>query len=184
MRSPTDHTARLRGAAVGAASGAVAILAHALGGGTAFPDSAALTLLFTACVLIGVVVASLRPRHGLLSLMGMLAAGQTIGHTALTMSPGHHHHHGLTPVMLAAHLLAIPLGAFVIRAAEAGLRRALTSVRRFILHLFRAPQPPVRHARRIRSDDRARAQQLLVTPGIARRGPPRPPHSRTHLIPA
>lgn len=184
MRSPTDHTAPLRGAAVGAASGAVAILAHALGGGTAFPDGPALTLLFAACTVIGVVVASIRLRHPLLAVMGMLAVGQTAGHFALTMSPGHAQHHGLTPTMLTAHALAIPLGACVIRAAEAGLRRALTSVRRFILILFRAPRPVVQRARRVRHDERARIRHLLVSPAIARRGPPARTVSFLHLVPA
>ncbi|MGW5226144.1 hypothetical protein ACWEP5_14495 [Nocardia niigatensis] len=171
MRSPTDHTARLRGAAVGASSGAVAILAHGLGGGATLLDGSALALLFAACTLIGVVVATLRPRYGLAGTMVMLAAGQSIGHAALSMPPGHHHHSS-SPSMLLAHLIAIPMGALAIRAAEAGMRRAITSVRRFILALGSVPRPPARPARARRADDRAEARRLLVSPGIGRRGPP------------
>ncbi|GAB2538240.1 hypothetical protein [Nocardia heshunensis] len=171
MRSPTDHTARLRGAAVGASSGAVAMLAHGLGGGTAAPDTSSLTLLLAACTLIGVVVASLRPRYGLAGTMALLAVGQSVGHSTLSMTPGHHHHLA-SPSMLAAHLIAIPVGAFVIRAAEAGLRRAVTSVRRFILALVSTPAAPAANGRALTCDDRAEAHRLLVSPGIGRRGPP------------
>ncbi|MTK49205.1 hypothetical protein GL303_22360, partial [Nocardia seriolae] len=174
MRSPTDHTARLRGAAVGASSGAVAMLAHGLGGGATVPDGTALALLFAACTLIGIVVATIRPRYGLAGTMAMLAAGQSIGHAALSMSPGHHHP-GSSPSMLLAHLIAIPVGALVIRAAEAGMRRAVTSVRRFILALASAPCPPAGPRRARPADDRAEAGRLLVSPGIRPPPPPPPP---------
>ncbi|MGW4246470.1 hypothetical protein [Nocardia sp. NPDC004722] len=181
MRSPTDLTARLRGAAVGAASGAVAILAHGLGGGTA--DSSALTLLLAACTLIGVVVASLRPRYGLAGTMALLAVGQSVGHGALSMAPGHHHQLS-SPSMLAAHLIAIPVGALAIRAAEAGLRRAVTSVRRFILALASTPAPPAFRTTARPGDDRAEARRLLVSPGIGRRGPPAPAAPAFFFAPA
>ncbi|MEU6580514.1 hypothetical protein [Nocardia sp. NPDC046763] len=183
MRSPTDHTARLRGAAVGASSGAVAILAHGLGGGATLLDGSALALLFAACTLIGVVVATLRPRYGIAGTMAMLAAGQSIGHAALSMSPGHHHH-GSSPSTLLAHLVAIPVGALVIRAAEAGMRRAITSVRRFILALGSILRPPAARLRPCLADDRAEARRLLVSPGIGRRGPPRADAPFSHLAPA
>ncbi|MGW5111949.1 hypothetical protein [Nocardia sp. NPDC004123] len=184
MRSTTDHTARLRGAAVGASSGAVAILAHGLGGGATLLDGSALALLFAACTLIGVVVATLRPRYGIAGTMAMLAVGQSIGHAALSMSPGHHHHDSSSPSMLLAHLVAIPVGALVIRAAEAGMRRAITSVRRFILALGPILRPPAPRLRPCRADDRAEARRLLVSPGIGRRGPPRARAPFPHLAPA
>ncbi|MCU1643882.1 MAG: hypothetical protein JWN03_4157 [Nocardia sp.] len=183
MQLPTDHTARLRGAAVGAASGAVALGAHGLGGGNATPEGSSLALLFAACGLIGVVVASLRPRYGLISLMGMLAAGQAIGHIALSTSP-EHHHHAASPIMLIAHLVAIPFGAMVIRAAEAGMRRAVTSVRRFMVVLGIAPVPPAHRARTTTPDDRAVLRRLLVSPGIGRRGPPEFAFPFLHPVPA
>ncbi|MFD6356514.1 hypothetical protein [Nocardia tengchongensis] len=183
MRSPTDHTARLRGAAVGASSGAVAILAHGLGGGATLADGSALALLLAACTVIGVVVASLRPRYGLAGTMGMLAAGQAIGHAALSMSPGHHHHSS-SPAMLIAHLVAIPVGAIVIRAAEAGMRRAVTSVRRFLLALGAVLAPRSNWMRPRVADDRAVARRLLVSPGIGRRGPPATAARYTDLVPA
>ncbi|WP_405495612.1 hypothetical protein [Nocardia sp. NBC_00511] len=180
MRSSTDHTARLRGAAVGAASGAVAILAHGLGGGASGLDGSALALLLAACTLIGVVVAVRAARPGLVSVMGMLAAGQTIGHLTLSMSPGHHHH-ASSPSMLVAHLVAIPLGALAIRAAEVGLRRAITSVRRFMLALAEALRPTAGPFTPRTRDDRAEVRRLLVTPGLGRRGPPRNAPLLSHL---
>ncbi|WP_433665881.1 hypothetical protein ACQP06_19025 [Nocardia sp. CA-136227] len=182
MRSPTDHTARLRGAAVGASSGAVAILAHGLGGGATLTQGSALPLLVGACTVIGVVVATLRPRYGLAGTMGLLAAGQALGHAALSMPPGHHHHS--TPAgMLIAHLVAIPVGALVIRAAETGLRRAVTGVRRFLLALGAVLTPPTRPVHARVADDRAEARRLLVSPGIGRRGPPVAAASSIHLAP-
>ncbi|MVU82676.1 hypothetical protein GPX89_36270 [Nocardia sp. ET3-3] len=183
MRSPTDHTARLRGAAVGASSGAVAILAHGLGGGATAIEGSALALLFAACAAIGAVVASIRPRYGLAGTMAMLAAGQSLGHAALSMPTGHHHH-ASSPSMLLAHLIAIPLGALVIRAAEAGMRRAVTSVRRFILALASAPQPPGRPVPVWVGDERATVRRLLVSPGIGRRGPPAGPAVFSLFAPA
>ncbi|MBL1073760.1 hypothetical protein JK358_05080 [Nocardia sp. 2] len=180
MRSPTDHTARLRGAAVGAASGAVAVAAHGLGGGNPAPEGPALALLFAACGLIGVLVASIRPRYGLVSVMGMLAAGQAIGHAALSLSPGHHHHTTST-AMLVAHAVAVPVGALLIRAAEAGMRRAVTSVRRFVLALGLEPLPAVRSARTTGTDDRATLHRVRLSAGIARRGPPFGTRPFSHL---
>ncbi|MGV9413616.1 hypothetical protein ACWDOP_27260 [Nocardia sp. NPDC003693] len=171
MRSPTDHTAPLRGAAVGATSGAVAIFAHALGGGASMPAGSAMALLLAACGLIGVVVAAVRPAHVLASTMGMLAVGQAVGHVALSMSPDHHHH-GATPLMLAAHLVAVPVGALLIGAAEVGVRRAVTSVRRFMVALDGVLAPAALPARAFVADERAVVRRLLVSPGIGRRGPP------------
>ncbi len=144
--------------------------AHGLGGGSTDIGGSALALLIVACGLIGVVVASVRPRAGVLSTMGMLAVGQSVGHEALSMAP--QHQHGLSAAMVAAHLVAIPVGAFVIRAAEVGLRRAVTSVRRFMVALDPAPVPPGR-ALPEALDQRPVVTRLLVSSGVGRRGPPR-----------
>ncbi|WP_245721720.1 hypothetical protein [Nocardia crassostreae] len=142
-----------------------------------------MALLLAACALIGVVVAGVRPRGGLAAIMGMLTVGQAIGHGALSVGPTHHHH-AVTPVMLAAHLVAIPVGAMLISAAEAGMRRAITSVRRFIVALGLAPLPPARTMRTRVTDERAVVRRLLVSPGIGRRGPPVDTNLFLHLTPA
>ncbi|MFD6398095.1 hypothetical protein [Nocardia sp. NPDC060249] len=170
MRSPRDHTARLRGAAVGAASGAVAVLAHGLGGATAFPAGSSMALLFAACALIGVVVCALPRGNSPVSTMAVLAAGQCAGHTA--MSLGHVQHHPLSAAMVLAHLVAIPIGALAIRAAEVGVRRAITSVRQLVLVSGGVVCPHARPIRLPAVDERAVLRQLLLRPDIGLRGPP------------
>ncbi|MFD5176351.1 hypothetical protein ACFWM1_11135 [Nocardia sp. NPDC058379] len=183
MRSPTDHTARFRGAAVGAASGVVAVLAHGLGGATAVPGGASVTLLLAACALIGVVASALPRGNTPLATMAVLAAGQGIGHTALSL--GHaQHHHTFSAAMLLAHLVAIPVGALAIRAAEVGVRRAITSVRRLVLVLDGVSSPSARPIPLPRADDRAVLRQLLLRPGIGLRGPPADGHLTLHPVPA
>ncbi|MFG1768421.1 hypothetical protein ACGFIX_02505 [Nocardia salmonicida] len=170
MGSPTDYTARLRGAAVGSASGAVAILAHGLGGATGVPAGSALTLLFAACALIGVVVTALPRGNSAMSTMVVLAVGQCVGHTALSL--GHFQHHPISGAMVLAHLVAIPVGAIAIRAAEVGVRRAITGVRQLILVLAGVASPAERPVRLPAADERAVLRQLLLRPDIGLRGPP------------
>ncbi|MGY0503044.1 hypothetical protein ACWZHB_31555 [Nocardia sp. FBN12] len=171
MRSPTDHTARLRGAAVGAASGAVAVLAHGLGGATALPTGSSMALLFAACALIGVVATALPRGNGPVSTMAVLAVGQCVGHTALSL--GHVQHHTVSAAMVLAHLVAIPVGTIAIRAAEVGMRRAITSVRQLVVVLAGVGCPPARVVRPPAADERAVLRQLLLRPDIGLRGPPR-----------
>ncbi|MGW4634939.1 hypothetical protein [Nocardia sp. NPDC004415] len=182
MPAPPDPAAHLRGAAVGAAAGAVAILAHGLGGASAAPGGAAITLLLAACALIGVVAAALPRSTGPAATMALLTGGQAIGHTALSL--GHTHHHDLTAAMLLAHGIAVPVCALAIRAAEAGARRAITSVRRLIVILTGFLATPAAPPRPPRADDRAILHRLLRHPGIGLRAPPRVPGIARHLTPA
>ncbi|MFD3744318.1 hypothetical protein [Nocardia sp. NPDC058633] len=183
MPSPTDHTARLRGAAVGSASGAVAVAAHGLGGASAVPTGSASTLLFAACALIGVVVTAMPRGNSPVSTMAVLAVGQGIGHTALSM--GHtQHHHSVSTAMLLAHLVAIPVGTIAIRAAEVGVRRAITSVRGLAVVLAGVPCPVARGVLSPIADERAVLRQLLLRPGIGLRGPPLAGSTVVHPVPA
>lgn len=130
-----------------------------------------MTLLFAACVLIGVVVTALPRGNGPLSTMVVLAVGQYIGHTALSL--GHsQHHHTASAAMVLAHLVAIPVGAIAIRAAEVGVRRAITSVRQLVLVLAGVVRPAERPVRLPAVDERAVLRQLLLRPDIGLRGPP------------
>ncbi|WP_280266065.1 hypothetical protein [Nocardia wallacei] len=173
MRSSADPAARLRGACVGAASGAVSIAAHALGGGAIAVGSTALTLLVTACTLTGVLVSAIG--SGLPRLMLMLAAGQAIGHAALSMSPEHCHPAMFSSAMLIAHLVAIPVGALLIRGAEVALGRALSSVRRAVVALAASVPAPPGSPLLPRHTGVAAPRRLLISSGIGRRGPPRDP---------
>ncbi|WP_228000585.1 hypothetical protein [Nocardia australiensis] len=173
MYSPTDAAARWRGAFVGSASGAVSIGAHALGGGAVSPDQSAVVLLIAACALVGVGVAAIRVRHGLVVLMTLLAIGQAVGHTALSLAPGHHHAPHAPAAMLAAHLIAIPAGALLIRAAEFALARAASSVRRTARALRAAPIADPRFAYATPTGVAPTPHRLLLSSGIGTRGPPR-----------
>ncbi|MFF0533300.1 hypothetical protein ACFYT3_33645 [Nocardia amikacinitolerans] len=172
MRKPAEGSARLRGAFVGSASGAVAIAAHALGGGAVAPEQPSVALLIGACAAVGVLVSSLRLRAGFVELMGLLTIGQAVGHTALTMSPGHHHGSHATSVMLSAHLAAIPIGALLIRSAEAALAKAVSSVRDVVRVLGPVPAPASASIIRIAPRAAASPRRLLLSSGIGTRGPP------------
>ncbi|TQM32541.1 hypothetical protein [Nocardia bhagyanarayanae] len=172
MRKPAEGSTRLRGAFVGSASGAVGIAAHALGGGVVAPEQPSVALLIGACAAVGVLVGSRRLRTGLVELMGLLAIGQAIGHTALTMSPGHHHGSHATTVMLFTHLAAIPVGALLIRGAEAALTSAASSVRDVVRVLRTVPTPAPAPIVRVTPRGAVNPRRLLLSSGIGTRGPP------------
>ncbi|OZC95455.1 hypothetical protein CH275_27175 [Rhodococcus sp. 06-235-1A] len=170
--SATDGCAPLRGASVGALSALVTATAHAFGGGM-FPSDAAIVLLVLVCAAVGyataVVPTAVAPRA---QLLAVLAAAQAIGHLLLTAVDGHHHGSMLTQQMLAAHAVAVLVGALAIRGAEHGIRRAVTSLRRALPLLAAlvvdessiAPELPVY---------RVPASTLLLDlSGCGNRGPP------------
>ncbi|MFJ1455810.1 hypothetical protein [Nocardia sp. N2S4-5] len=167
----TDPAARLRGASVGAAAGAVSVAAHALGGGSVGLGSAAVSLLVAACALTGVLVASVGT--GLARLMVLLAAGQAVGHAALSVAPGHCHPPVFTAAMVVAHLVAIPVGALLVRGAEVALGRVLSSVRRMVVALGVVPAVPAAVWRVVEGAGVVSLWRLLLSSGIGRRGPPR-----------
>ncbi|RJO70975.1 hypothetical protein D5S18_27780 [Nocardia panacis] len=169
MREPRDATARARGAFVGSASGAVGIAAHALGGGEVALGQSGLALLIAACALVGHLVGSLRNRYGLVEVMVLLAGGQTLGHTALSLAPGHQHG-GATGAMLAAHLVAIPVGAVLIRGAELAITRVVSSVRRIVAALLPLPATESTGVRAFGSLPALRP--ILLGSGTGTRGPP------------
>ncbi|MEV6280751.1 hypothetical protein [Nocardia sp. NPDC051832] len=176
-RRPGAPVSSGRGAFVGSAAGAVGIAAHALGGGAVSLGDSSVALLLGACALIGVVVNGFhraRPgRSGAGELALLLIAGQAVGHTALTLAPGHQHTSHSNNLMLLAHALAVPVGALLIRAAEIGLARAASSVRHAVRTLrtrpvaSHAPSAIVTAVRPTRT-----ARRLLLCSGIGTRGPP------------
>lgn len=172
MRTSAEATARLRGAFVGSASGAVSIAAHAIGGGVVSPGQSSIGLLIAACTVVGVVVGARRPRFGVAEVMVLLAIGQAAGHVALTMSPGHHHSAGTTSVMLAAHLAAIPVGAVLIRGAEIGVGRAVSAANRAVRVLSTRPATPFVFQYAVPVGPLAAPRRLLFSSGFGLRGPP------------
>ncbi|PXX71030.1 hypothetical protein DFR70_101451 [Nocardia tenerifensis] len=162
----------MRGAFVGSASGAVSIAAHALGGGAVSPGQSSIGLLIAACTVVGAVVGTRRARFGIAEIMVLLAIGQTLGHTALTMSAGHQHSAGTTSVMVAAHLAAVPIGALLIRGAEIGLARAISAVDRAVVVLSTEPVPPLVLQNACAAGFLATPRRLLLSSGCGLRGPP------------
>jgi hypothetical protein len=146
--------ARMRGGFVGGASGAVSIAAHAAAGG-AVPGQSAAVLLLLASVAVGAVAAGTR-----LPVIAVLAAGQVVGHLALALEFGHMH--VPSPAMVAAHIAAVGVAAFLITGAERGCRIALAALHRLVPRGYNAP--PVRSR---------------ITPCVAHR-----PHTRRVLLPA
>ncbi len=167
-----EVTARLRGVLVGAASGTVAIAAHAAGGGIVSAGRSPIALLVAACALVGAVVATVRVRRGFAELAILLGAGQCVGHLALTMSSDHHHGTHVTAPMLLAHLVAVPVGAVLIRGAELAVVRAMSSVRRTLSVLRNAPVEVTETGLVDATGPLFLARRLLVCSGIGTRGPP------------
>ncbi|WP_240772191.1 hypothetical protein [Nocardia sp. CS682] len=172
MRTSAEATARLRGAFVGSASGAVSIAAHALGGGVVAPGQSSIALLIAACTAVGVAVGARRTRHGLVEVMALLTIGQAVGHVALTMSPGHHHGAGTTAIMGVAHLLAIPVGALLIRGAEIAVTRGISAANRTARVLSTRPAVPFAVAYTVPIGPLVPARRLLFSSGFGLRGPP------------
>lgn len=122
MSSPLARASRLRGALVGACSAATSAVAHGVGGGE-LPSGGSLALFLIVCATLGAASSSIaaggRVRH-LLFLWAALAAGQTIGHIALTVAAEVQIHHSPTvsPQMMLAHGASAPVCALLIGLVE------------------------------------------------------------------
>ncbi|MFD4180853.1 hypothetical protein [Rhodococcus sp. NPDC058514] len=171
LRHAAAPAARLRGAAVGALTAALAVAGHGVAGG-GYPDSSALTLLVLCCAAVGAVTGSLR--GGRVALLGALAAGQLVGHLALSTALTAHQPHGpeLSPrglTMLAAHAAATAVCAALILSAEA-LYGPITRVLRTLTRRWN-PLPRIDFSLRI-APAAAVPTAAPLDFGISRRGPP------------
>lgn len=136
--------ARLRGAAAGSMSGAMALAAHGVASGGALPGSTTVTLLAAASAVVGALAAGFAPlRGGSAALVAALLGGQLLGHTTMSWTSGHSQHgdDALGLGMLSAHLIAALLAAVVIAGAEAAYRIGGAVVGRVLL-LRQAPPTP------------------------------------------
>ncbi|MGC0366834.1 hypothetical protein ABH922_004818 [Rhodococcus sp. 27YEA15] len=164
-------TAPLRGTAVGAASAALSVAAHGMGGG-AVPQVSSLTLLIAVCAAVGAVVATLPGlARGPLALVGALAAGQLSAHTAMTLTV---HSHSASPglAMLGAHIGATFVCALLVLAAE----RLFHVLGRALRAVLVPPTLPVVGTRRhaISTGIHRRPIDEYLRAAISRRGPPLP----------
>lgn len=162
----------MRGTATGAFTAALAIAAHALAGDV-LPSTGSAALLLVLAVTAGALTASWPRTAHTPALLGVLAAGQAVGHLALSTG-GHAHTESAaslpTPVMALAHLVAIGVGATLIRGCER-LCAALSSIVRRHTHRDAgrrraAPRPPKFRV------DHPLQHALLLAASISHRGPP------------
>ncbi|WP_230557760.1 MULTISPECIES: hypothetical protein [unclassified Rhodococcus (in: high G+C Gram-positive bacteria)] len=171
MTSGPDAPTRMRGAFVGAVSGSLSIAAHGMGGGTMVPSESALVLLVVVSAALGGLVSLFGAR---VPLVAVLALGQLVGHTVLSIASEHHHASALTPSMLAAHAAATALCALLVRGAVLGCTHAVSVLRR-ILPVLAVVLPVQERPRLVTVDYRPDViLRLLVSWGPGTRGPPVP----------
>lgn len=171
MPETTDATALVRGGAVTVSSALITGAAHTAGGGMPPSETAALFLCLI-CAAIGYAAGATPTSSSRLSAVIALVLAQGAGHAVLTVVDGHHHGSAVSSQMVAAHAVAIGLGAVAIAGAERGIHRAVSALRRVLpllgtlvvddsriappLPVFRVPQP----------------SRILDRSGSGNRGPP------------
>lgn len=157
----------LRASAAGLLTAALALAAHATGGGHLGLGPATVGLLLVGLT-VGATAAALPSTRNVGAMALVLIAGQVVGHAVLLA--GHPHTvagpHG---PMLAAHLGAVLLGALLITAGERLCRMLVRVARRaaapVIAREFGAP-------RVLTSGDHPLFAELLLAASMSHRGPP------------
>ncbi|RAV11355.1 hypothetical protein DQP55_14335 [Mycolicibacterium sp. GF69] len=166
--SPVGFAARLRGVASGLLTATLAVAAHSAGGAE-LPSGAAMVQLAVLATTVGALTATVRRAAQTPVLLGLLVAGQGVGHLLLGAA-GHAHTAAALAAMLAAHLGAIATGATLITAGG----RLCRAVSRAVRVTVRVVCPPV--AKRLRHTVRRvghpLCSALLVAASITHRGPP------------
>jgi hypothetical protein len=163
-------TARIRGAATGLLTAALAVAAHGVGGG-APPSGAAAVQLAILASTVGALAASLVSATHARVLIGLLGAGQLAAHLILGAS-GHHHPDGAavpSVAMLGAHLLAVAAGEILIAAGD----RLWRAVSRTVRAVVRSVHPPVLPVPTVPTTaDQPLRSALMLAASMSHRGPP------------
>jgi hypothetical protein len=162
-------TARLRGAAAGLLTAALAVAAHGAADGAAPSGTAAALLAVLAATVAGLATTVSRAAD-LRVLIGLLAAAQAVGHVMMTAA-GHSHGASAAPpmAMLIAHAFAVVSGAVLIAAGD----RLCQSVARVVQVAVRAVAPPVPAKPFVIADaDQPLRSALLLAASVSHRGPP------------
>jgi hypothetical protein len=168
--SPSSPTARLRGAVVGLLTAALAVAAHGLGSATP-PSGSAVALLTVVAAVIGTLAATIRRAAEPGVLLALLTAGQLLGHLLLSAVGHDHGQTGAPPaaVMVAAHALAIGVGALLVAAGDR-LGQALSRVIRAATRV--TPLPAATTLIAPRRTDQPMLWTLLLSSCLSHRGPP------------
>ncbi|PEG35095.1 hypothetical protein CQY20_23105 [Mycolicibacterium agri] len=162
----------MRGTAAGLLTATLAVAAHGLAGSAA-PTGTSAALLAVLAVTVGSLAASIARTSDARVLLALLAAGQLAGH--LMLSAAGHSHGGDTatvlpaPAMLAAHAMAVVVGALLIAAGDhlcRAVSRVVGSVARVIV-----PPTPERAVVTICADQPMHSA-LLLAASMSHRGPP------------
>jgi hypothetical protein len=166
-----NPAARLRGTAAGLLTGALAVAAHGIGSGTV-PTGAAAAQLAVIAATVGALTGTIRGAADARALLALLAAGQLLGHLMLS-AVGHSHTSASTPhaaAMLAAHVLAIAVGALLIAAGE----RVCRAVSRGVRAAVRIVSQPVTAVPIVTAPaaDQPLRSALLLAASVSHRGPP------------
>ena len=169
--SPANPAARLRGTAAGLLTAALAVAAHAVGSG-APPTGAVVAQLAVLAATVGALAATVARAADTRVLLGLLAAGQLCGHVMLS-AVGHSHVATTAPpaaVMLAAHVIAVGVGALLISASDR-LCRAVSRTVRAAVRVVAAPVAVAPVLVLGESDQPLHSARLLAT-SVSHRGPP------------
>lgn len=172
MSQPSTVAARLRGTAAGLLTATLAVAAHSLAGSPA-PTGTSAALLAVLAVTVGALAASISRTSDARALLALLAAGQLVGHLMLSAAGHSHGDPGATalpaPAMLAAHALAVVIGALLIAAGD-HLCRAVSRVVGAVARVV-VPQTPERAVVTTGADQPLRSA-LLLAASMSHRGPP------------
>lgn len=165
--SPTGFAARLRGVASGLLTATLAAAAHGYGGAE-FPTGGATVALAILAATVGALTAGVSRASETPVLLGILASGQVVGHVLLGVSG--HTHAPPSATMVAAHVLAVGVGASLIAAGDR-LCRAVSRAVRVAVRIVCAPIPP--QARRsVHRAEQPLRSALLLAASVSHRGPP------------
>jgi hypothetical protein len=150
---------------------ALAIAAHSTAGGE-LPSSATAALLTLLAVTLGALVATIQEAADFKALVAVLAVGQLLGHAVLGAA-GHSHSPAATAsagLMLAAHVVAIAVGAALIAAGG----RLCAAVSRTLLSATPSPPRPIAEASTtvVGSADQPLHSALSLAASVSHRGPP------------
>lgn len=160
--------ARLRGLATASVTATLAVAAHAAAGG-GLPSGGAVAELVVLATVIGAVAFTMRANTG--ALLGLLAAGQLLGHLLLG-AVGHSHSQGGAPTsaMLAAHAAAVLIGALLIAVGE----HLCAAVSRAVRVAASIPRelPCVLTTVTAGTADQPLFSELVLAASMSHRGPP------------
>ncbi|WP_102144913.1 hypothetical protein [Mycobacterium hubeiense] len=165
----TDPAALLRGTATGCLTAALAIAAHGLASGAA-PTGAVAAQLGLLAATIGALASTIRRAADPRVLIGLLSAGQLLGHLLLDAVGHAHTSSAPPPLMLAAHVTAVVLGALMIAACER-LCSAMSQTVRAVVSA-ECPAAPAVKTVTVCANDQPLHSALMLSASISHRGPP------------